>query len=328
MKRIAALALFAALTGPVAADIADRSAVQEFIDRMSREHGFERGRLEAVFRDVEIQQDIIEAISRPAESLPWHRYRPIFVTESRTREGVAFWQANAELLAEAEERYGVDPAVVVAILGVETRYGAHKGGHRVVDALSTLAFAYPPRADFFRSELEHYLLMAREEGFAPAERLGSYAGAMGKPQFIASSFRRFAVDFDGDGRRDLWQGTADAIGSVAHYLKVHDWQRGGAIATPAPQVPDDASQLAERGYKPWASVAHLRARGVNSAADVPDDAEAALLELEGADGPRYWVVLNNFYAITRYNHSPLYAMAVHQLAEAIRAARQGGSAAE
>ncbi|HKJ76381.1 MAG TPA: lytic murein transglycosylase B, partial [Gammaproteobacteria bacterium] len=256
MIRYAALALLAALAGPVAADITDRPGVRDFIERMHAQHGFEKAALEAVFQDVEIQQDIIEAISRPAESLPWHRYRPIFVTESRTEEGVAFWEANAELLAEAEERYGVDPAVVVAILGVETRYGAHKGGHRVVDALSTLAFAYPPRADFFRSELEQYLLMAREEGFEPGTRHGSYAGAMGKPQFIASSFRSFAVDFDGDGRRDLWNGTADAIGSVAHYLKVHDWQPGDPIASRATALPEAPGDLADKGFKPWASVAH------------------------------------------------------------------------
>ena len=324
MIRYAAFALLAALAGPAAADITERPAVQEFISQMEAEHGFEAAELEAVFRDVEIQQDIIEAISRPAESLPWHRYRPIFVTESRTEEGVAFWEANADLLAEAEKRYGVDPAVVVAILGVETRYGAHKGGHRVVDALSTLAFAYPPRADFFRGELEQFLLMSREEGFEPSSRHGSYAGAMGKPQFIASSFRNFAVDFDGDGRRDLWEGAADAIGSVAHYLKVHDWQPGGGVATRATALPEAPGALADKGFKPWASVAHLRARGVVTRDALPDDASAALLELEAENGPRYWVVLQNFYAITRYNHSPLYAMAVHQLAEAIRAERSGG----
>lgn len=327
MRRpIRLLALLACLAAPAAsADLAGRPDVQRFIDAMVAEHGFGRGELEAVMREARLQPKIVEAISRPAESMEWHRYRPIFVTASRARQGAEFWSAHEGLLAAAEARYGVPAPVMVAILGVETRYGRHTGGYRVLDALSTLAFDYPPRADFFRQELEHYLLMTREEGIAPESMKGSYAGAMGQAQFIPSSFRAYAVDFDGDGRRDLWESAADAIGSIGHYLSVHGWQTGGPIARRARAVPEEAGPLVDRGFKPWTTVDRLAERGVTPAGELPGEVEAGLLRLALEDGAEHWVVLRNFYVITRYNHSPLYAMAVFQLSEAIRRLHEGGT---
>jgi len=318
---LAALLLSA---GTATADLSGHPEADRFIDEMVQRHDFPRGELEHLFARTEIRQPILDAIARPAEKKPWHQYRPIFLTEDRIRGGAAFWERHAETLAAAEAEYGVDPAIIVAILGVETRYGRHRGGHRVVDALATLAFEYPPRARFFRSELEQFLLMTREEGIDPLTLQGSYAGAMGQPQFIASSFRNYAVDFDGDGRRDLWENSADVIGSVANYLHRHGWEAGSAIAFPAQVSGETPSALLDAGIRPSLTVAELKAQGIEPPAALADDTPVALLALERKAGePAHWITLNNFYAITRYNHSPLYAMAVHQLAQAIRSLREG-----
>jgi len=206
---------------------------------------------------------------------------------------------------------------------VETRYGSRQGSYRVMDALVTLAFNYPPRAAFFKSELEQYLLLTREEGVDPLAVTGSYAGAMGQGQFISSSYRHYAIDFDGDGKRDLWHNTADAIGSVANYFKEHGWERGGAVAVPVAVSGAHApvQGLVDKGLKPSLSVRDLKRQGVETAAALADDDRVALIELEQKKGPEYWVGLHNFYVITRYNHSPLYAMAVYQLSEEIRVRR-------
>jgi membrane-bound lytic murein transglycosylase B len=302
---------------------AQRADVRAFIDDMVSKHGFVRDRLLDIFKQVQLRQKIIDAISRPAEAKPWYQYRPIFLTRKRIREGVAFWNANQELLARAEAEYGVPAEIIVAILGVETRYGRHQGGYRVLDSLATLAFNYPPRGDFFRGELEQYLLLAREERLDPLGITGSYAGAMGKAQFIASSYRRYAVDFDADGRRDLWDNTADAIGSVANYFKLHQWRPGALVATRVTVQGDQAQSLAAQGYKPHIPVAQLRIQGVMPDDDVNPEQLGALIALETRHGPEYWLGLDNFYVITRYNHSPLYAMAVYQLGRAIREQRHG-----
>ncbi len=299
-----------------------RPEVQAFIDEMVSKHGFDRAELEREFGQVRMKQKIIDAITRPAESKPWFQYRPIFVTETRIDEGVKFWNDNVADLERAEQVYGVPPEIVVAIIGVETRYGRHKGGWRVMDALSTLAFAYPKRAKFFRSELEEYLLLAREEGLDPLSIKGSYAGAMGKAQFISSSYRNFAVDFDGDGKRDLWHNTADAIGSVANYFKRHNWQPGAPVGSYAMVGSNRISRLLKAGIKPHTPVKELRKQGVTALTPLPPEAPAALIAFDNKVGrPDYWLGLNNFYTITRYNHSPLYAMAVYQLGEAIKARR-------
>jgi membrane-bound lytic murein transglycosylase B len=297
--------------------VSEREDVKTFIQEMVDKHNFDAQKLTALFKDVTLKQKIVDAISRPAEGKPWYQYRPIFVTNTRIDEGVKFWNENEAILKAAEQKYGVPPEIIVAIIGVETRYGRHKGGYRVMDSLSTLAFAYPKRSEFFRSELEQYLLLTREEKLDPMEVKGSYAGAMGKSQFISSSYRNFAVDFDGDGKRDLWNNNADAIGSVANYFKRHKWKAGGDVAAPAIVGSNHIQTLVKQGYKPHSTVSELRQRGVTAKRKVDPDALGALIELKQLAGREYWLGLNNFYVITRYNHSPLYAMAVHQLGQAI-----------
>lgn len=299
----------------------DTAAFADFAARMAERHGFEAARVERLLReDSTRQDDILRAISRPAEALPWHRYRPIFLGQDRIDEGVAFWRAHAGTLEAAQRTYGVPPEMVTAIIGVETRYGRHRGRHRVLDALRTLAFDYPPRAGFFRSELEAYLLLAREEGFDPRQPRGSYAGAMGVPQFISSSYREYAVDFNGNGRRDLWSETDDAIGSVGNYFRRHGWTAGAPVAARATVTGDGWQALQRDGLRPEDTVGALRAAGVEPRRPLPDDLPARLLVLEGEAGDEHWVTLENFYVITRYNHSPLYAMAVLQLSREIREA--------
>jgi membrane-bound lytic murein transglycosylase B len=295
--------------------------VQSFIDEMVQRHGMDRDELSRLFAQAQLREDILRAISRPAESKPWYDYRPIFLTTSRIEGGVRFWDEHADILAAAEQAFGVDAQVIVAIIGVETRYGHNAGSYRVIDALSTLAFAYPPRAKFFRGELEQFLLLTDEERVDRSEAQGSYAGAMGHGQFIASSYRRYAVDFDADGRRDLWHSKRDIIASVANYLHVHGWQLGAPVAEPAlvNGIPDAA--LAAAGLKPSLMVADLQAQGITTRQDHSGDRPVSLVELEQRDGPEYWLGFNNFYVITRYNRSPLYAMAVYQLSEEIRKAR-------
>ncbi|NOX92141.1 MAG: lytic murein transglycosylase B [Gammaproteobacteria bacterium] len=304
-------------------NVADRADVQQFIGEMVEKHDFDANKLTTLFGQVELRQKIVDAITRPAEGKPWHQYRPIFVTKTRINEGVTFWNENRETLERAEKEYGVPPEIIVAIIGVETRYGRHKGGYRVMDSLSTLAFEYPKRSKFFRSELEQYLLLAREESIEPLTIKGSYAGAMGKPQFISSSYRNYAIDFDGDGKRDLWNNTVDAIGSVANYFKRHKWQPGGPVVVPAVVGSNHIQVLVKKGYKPHSTIAELRKRGATAKSKLDLNAMGALLELKTLAGREHWIVLDNFYVITRYNHSPLYAMAVYQLGQAIISKRAG-----
>ena len=300
--------------------LASQPEIARFVDHMVADYGFDKAKLNQVINQVQIRQSIIDAITRPAEAKPWYQYRPIFLTQSRIRRGVKFMDDNRATLERAEKQYGVPPEIVTAILGVETFYGDRSGGNRVMDALVTLAFDYPARADFFRTELENYLLLSREEGLDPLSAMGSYAGAMGQPQFMPSSYRSYAVDFDGDGKRDLWSDTADAIGSVANYFERHGWERGGPVAVHA-QVHGDAYQTAlDQGLKPAIDAVQLKHYGIDAEGRVAPDTKAALIQLETRDGYDYWLGLQNFYVITRYNHSPLYAMAVYQLSQEIKAA--------
>jgi membrane-bound lytic murein transglycosylase B len=289
----------------IQAQIVDREDVQSFIQKMVSEHDFNARHLRDMFSDVRESDSVLKAISKPAEALPWYQYRTIFLRNDRIRHGVRFLKKNKQALERAEQEYGVPAEVITAIIGVETRYGKQKGGYRVLDSLSTLAFDYPPRSDFFLGELEQFLLLTREQGLDPRKVMGSYAGAMGIPQFIASSYRRYAVDFDGDGKIDIWDSSADAIGSVANYFKAHGWLPGGLIAVPALVSGDDYRELLSEGLKPDIDVARLPVYGI-----FPQQA------LQG--GEEYWLGLENFYVITRYNHSALYAMAAYQLAEAIK----------
>ena len=315
-----------ALYGSVHADYADRADVQAYVAEVAAEHGFEEAELLELFGQAARKDNILESIARPAERrLEWFEYRNIFLKEPRINQGLAFWAANEATLAQAEERYGVAPEYVVAIIGVETRYGRIKGGYRVLDALTTLAFDYPPRASFFRGELTQYLLLAREEGRDPLWFTGSYAGAMGYGQFIPSSYRAYAVDFDGDGLRDIWSNESDAIGSVANYFSRHGWVPGKPVAFRVTVTDDAADAVANESLNLKRTVAELVALGVSIPPAEVNSAQAGLAEEEKAglyrmaleEGMEYWLGLNNFHVITRYNRSRLYALAVHQLSQEI-----------
>lgn len=316
---VVASLLVACTSAPTVADLSQQTEMRGFIKEMVQRHGFDRAQLETWFKQAQVRADIIEAISRPAESKPWYQYRPIFLQPARIEGGAEFWDQHAKVLRQAEQTYGVPPQIITAILGVETRYGIHQGTYRMMDSLVTLAFNYPPRAAFFRDELEQYLLLTREEGIDPLAMTGSYAGAMGQAQFISSSYRHYAVDFDGDGKRDLWTNAADAIGSVANYFKEQGWERGGTVAVPAVVSGDRVQALLDKGLKPTLKAADMKRQGVSTDAALPHNALVSLIELEQQTGPEYWLGLQNFYVITRYNRSPLYAMAVYQLSEEIRA---------
>lgn len=320
----------AELSKPAAGAFAQRPQVREFIDRMVKQDGFDKADLQALFAKAKPQPAVIEAMKRPAEAKPWYEYRRIFLTQERIREGVAFWKAHSQALERAQATYGVPPQIITAIIGVETYYGRRMGRWPVFDTLATLGFDYPPRAEFFRRQLAQFLLLAKEEGFDPLAPKGSYAGAMGQGQFIPSSYRHYAVDFDGDGKRNLWTDADDAIGSVANYFAEHGWKKGGGVAVPA-RAKGDPYADRRPSLKPSFSAAQLSSQGIAPRHPIAGDGPLSVIRLEGRDGPEYWVGEHNFYVITRYNHSPLYAMAVYQLSQAIlsahRQAAPGGAMA-
>mgnify|MGYP001818731142 CR=1 FL=1 len=296
------------------ADYTQRSDVQQFIDEMVEKHGFDRDDLMSRFASAERLEWVLEAIAKPAEKvLTWEDYRPIFVTSKRIRKGNAFMREHRETLRRAEKEYGVPAEIITAIIGVETYYGERSGRTPVFDSLVTLGFDYPPRSPFFMSELEQFLLLTREEDVDVKNVRGSYAGAMGMPQFISSSYRHYAIDFDGDGKRDLWNNTEDVIGSVANYFKVHGWKPGEDVVIPA-RVNGEIEETRNK-LKPHTSISDLSRKGVFPKARLNDDPEATVLTLKGKNGKEYWLGLDNFYVITRYNHSAMYAMAVYQLSQ-------------
>ncbi len=309
------------------ATYADHPQARAFVDRVSAEHGIESAFLEKLFEQARYQQSIVDAMNRPAERVKeWKDYRKIFLTSKRLRQGVKFWQDHRATLEKAQSEYGVPVEIIVAILGVETYYGRVTGGYRVIDALSTLAFDYPKRSAFFTRELEHFLLLTREQNLDPLTLTGSYAGAMGFGQFMPSSYRSYAVDFTGDGVADIWRDASDAIGSVANYFARHGWQSGGDIVAPAQWqgAVDDLpfNQLA----KPDLTLAQLAEAGLHPVAEgFPKERKAIPLRLVGDGGDEFWLGFDNFYVVTRYNHSFRYAMAVVQLSEQL-AARVNGIA--
>jgi len=296
-----------------------RPEVQAFIDSMVTRHGFDRAELTALIAGASRRNDVLNKISRPAEALSWSSYRPIFLTPARIEAGRAFAAEHRALLERAERTYHVPAEVIVAILGVETFYGRNTGTTPALDALLTLGFDYPPRAAFFKSELEQLLLLCREEKLDPRTLKGSYAGAFGMSQFISSSYRHYAIDFDGDGVRDLWR-TADAIGSVVNYFAVHGWREGEPVVSRAVVQGEGYKELLGRGRRPSIPVAELARHGIVPTGDLGDATEVAFFEQQGERGPEYWIGLENFYVITRYNTSPLYAMAVYELGRAQRGA--------
>jgi membrane-bound lytic murein transglycosylase B len=298
-----------------------------FVSSVSEEHGLDPTDIGSLLAQAHYSQPVIDAMTRPYEAKPWFAYRRIFLTPQRISDGSRFLLENRITLEQAQARWGVPASILTAILGIETNYGRNLGQHRVIDALSTLGFAYPPRADFFRGELAHLLLLAREEALDPVSIRGSYAGAVGQAQFIPSSYRAYAVDFDDDGRRDLWNSRADAIGSIANYLAEHGWEPGAPVAAPArlSKGPPAGVTIGDRKpIAPTLALGRLRDQGIETDPGLPDDISAALFGLQrkeaagGAEPPsEYWLGFDNFYAITRYNHSNLYAMAVYQLSRAI-----------
>lgn len=324
MKKLSAavlvLCVFAANQGVASENYLDLAEVRDFIDDFSERYQYPKSSLTALIGNVEKQVQVLDAIQRPAEKKKnWREYREIFITPKRIHEGLQFWAQNAAILEAAERQFGIPPEIVVAIIGVETFYGRYKGRYPVLDSLVTLGFEYEPRKKFFRSELEHFLLLTKEEALDPSIIKGSYAGAMGKSQFISSSYRRYAVDFDENGKRDLWESNADAIGSVANYLKEHGWQAGQPVTFPVTVKGDRYKALLKKGLKPAAPIFELPQYGIKLRDDLPvQEGEVSLLEFKKDDSTEYWVGLNNFYVITRYNHSSMYAMAVYQLSQQVK----------
>ena len=314
--RLALASVLLTLAAPAFAQaFAERPEVQAFIGEVVERHGFVERELKKVFSRVQRVEPTLQLIL-PAERPSWDDYRAQFVNETRITRGLEFWKANRRALKRAEQRYGVPAQYLVAIIGVETNYGRNMGRYRVIDALSTLAFDYPPRASFFRRELEQYLLLAREEGLDVFSLRGSYAGAIGIPQFMPTSLRRYAVDFNGDGRIDLTRSAADAVGSVANFLKEHGWQPGEAVLFRAKPSPEVLARYVDGSVEPKTRIADLLASGLELE-PAPSSPEA--LGVLVALGAEYRVGLQNFYVITRYNRSALYASAVSDLADALAA---------
>ena len=301
-------------------DYASYAATRQFVNKMVDQHGFSRSYMNGLFSKVDRQDGVLEILNRPSRKGParkgsWTRYRDIFMTEKRMRDGAEFMTTYRKELNRAYQQYGVPPEYITAIIGVETYYGGNIGKTPVLDALATIAFDYPRRSKYFTKELEQFLLMTREEGFDPKSPVGSYAGAMGLGQFMPSSFRRYAVDFDGNGRRDLWN-TVDAIGSVANYFSAHGWQKGGEVAVPA-SFTSTSYRSMKTGYRSKHSLGSLRKAGIRPNGNVNSD-RVSLLKYSTYDGDELWLGMHNFYVITRYNHSSKYAMAVHQLAQEVK----------
>jgi len=295
------------------------SIYTDFIDNMVSEHQFDRDQLSRLLEGAKRQESILKAMSSPAEKrLQWHSYRKIFLKPNRINGGIKFWQQNKALLEAASKKYGVPEEIIVAIIGVETRYGGNTGSYKVLDALTTLGFHFPKRARFFKSELKHFLLLCREEGFDPSLPKGSYAGAMGKSQFISSSYRAYAVDGDGDNKRDLWGSNADIIHSVAHYFSKHGWKKNPLITQKTSISGNAYTAALYKSLKPKHTLEKLKALSVKIPANLALDTPVKLLQLQQKNGPEYWLTFDNFYVITRYNHSHLYAMAVYQLGQAIK----------
>jgi membrane-bound lytic murein transglycosylase B len=322
-------ALLAICIEPAAAIDTKRSDVKAFIAHMADTYSFKKRALRKLLKGAEFQPAIVEAMSKPAEKAKlWYEYRPIFVTERRIQEGIEFWTAHRQALDQASVRSGVAPEYLAAIIGVETFYGRRTGSYRVLDALVTLSFDYPAREKFFRDELEQFLLLTRDGRLDAKTVKGSYAGAMGAPQFMPSNYRRYAVDADADGHIDLWSDWPDVCASVGNYLKEHGWNSGEPVLGEATVLPEKANDLDGRKLVLSETVASLTAKGVSFDSALPADAPALLIAADETDGIHWRVGYNNFYVITRYNHSALYAMAVYELATAVKRRMLENDAAE
>ncbi len=315
-------------------DFASYPEFQAVVSDLVAKGHYNQQELQDIFDGAQSKKKIIEAISRPAEkNLTWAQYQKIFLDGKRPKQGLNFWLEHKQTLAKAEKEYGVPAEIIVAIIGVETRYGKHKGNYRVIDSLSTLAFDYPPRSKFFRSELVEFLILSKEAKINPKEVTGSYAGAMGLPQFISSSYRHYAVDFNQDGTTNLISDPEDAIGSVANYFKQHGWKTGEPITGRATITGKNYDDIINKNLKPELTIRDIQKKGLTSVScqqNLPAEncidpdlaASATAMKLEGLKGAEFWLGMQNFYVITRYNHSKLYAMAVFQLSQEIAELKQ------
>lgn len=317
-RYLATLLVLFGLASPAFAFDVERPDVQQFIAAMVDEHDYDRDLLVTAMSEARSQQSILDAISKPAEkTLTWQEYRAIFLTDERVRAGADFWREHREDIERISAQTGVSDDILVGIIGVETYFGRITGSYRVLDALTTLAFDYPPRSKFFTRELQQFLLLVREEGIDAAQPTGSYAGAMGRPQFMPSSYRAYAVDSSDDGRRDIWSNWQDVIGSVANYFVEHGWQPGHEVVARATFGEDWSGVPPENTLKPRETVSSLSDQGVVFSTGMPPDHTSQLLTLESGDDKEHWVGFHNFFVITRYNRSVMYALAVHQLGQEI-----------
>ncbi|PWK51980.1 membrane-bound lytic murein transglycosylase B [Pleionea mediterranea] len=317
--------LFSASVSSVAAYASESDTENEteqmFIQRMVDTHGMDKATLEKWFSKATKQQRIIDSMNKPAESLPWHKYRKIFVRDSRIKAGVEFWNKYHVELKRAEATFNVPASMIVGIIGVETFYGRIQGNLKVWDALYTLGFHYPKRGRFFRGELEQYLLLVKEQNWDFLEPQGSYAGAMGMGQFIPTSYREYAVDFDGDGKIDLFNNPIDAIGSVANYFRRHKWRWGEPVAYPVVKEGEYQDAFEPKRMKPRSNAGAIKSAGYQWKVDTLDEQSAAIYHFEQPDHKQAWIIFDNFYVITRYNRSPLYALAVVQFSQEVVASR-------
>ncbi len=321
MKRfsltIQVILLFAPVRVALGIDV-ERDDVRQFIDTMVANHEYDRATLVAALGDATSQRKILDAISRPAEKTKtWQEYRAIFLTDQRISAGAEFWRENETTLTRISMETGVPREILVGIIGVETYFGRITGNYRVIDALTTLAFDYPPRSAFFRKELEHFLLLVRDEGMDVNAATGSYAGAMGRPQFMPSSYRAYAVDSSTDGKRDIWTNWDDVIGSVANYFVAHGWKSNDQVVAEATLAKPWKGKPPKNILTPEETVKSLSSKGVMFVTELPETQKSQLIRLDGVDGDEYWVGFHNFFVITRYNRSVMYALAAHQLGQQI-----------
>ena len=292
---------------------------QEFIQDMVKSHNFSKKELTELFREAQYQKRIIDSMDRPYEKKSWDAYKKIFLTQNRIDGGVEFWKKNKHIFQEVEAKYGVPPQIILAILGVETLYGKRQGSYRVLDSLTTLAFNYPKRSKFFSKELREYLILCREQHVSPTKYYGSYAGAIGMPQFMPSSYRYYAVNPDSEGGADLMNDDKDVIYSIANYFVKNGWKRGGEVAEPAEVTSDSYKNLATNTRTAGYKFTDVLAKGVKpKLSRMRHPNQAGLIELDTGAGNEYWLGYHNFYVITRYNHSPQYALVVHILSNELK----------
>jgi len=317
---LSGFAFFVLLFSPAASSLqtSEYSQLGSMFNEVASKTNYTVDDLEALFREVSLKPRIIEIMDKPAEAMPWYRYRKIFLTEQNISKGAEYWIEHADVLARAEKEYGVPPEIIVATLGVETRFGTNTGGFRVIDALSTLGLEYPRRSKYFSKELKNFLLLTDEQELDPLAVTGSYAGAIGLPQFMPSSYRAYAVDFSGDGHSDLVNSVEDAIGSIANYYSEHGWKTGQPVSWSTTGVRSTANKLVVKKRKTDRALKDLLQRGFTMKQQVDPMIRAGLIKLEGEEGPEYRVVFDNFFVITRYNTSKLYATAVQLLGEEIK----------